>query len=1040
MKKRLREDFHVALQTNDYVELASLIKNATVKEINYLKKYLNEYLNEELFYNLIIELINQNLLAFVFSEEEFKKYFDKYRNYILTNANYYLTKIIDVYPNLIIYLAKESTISFVLKTFEHADKIYEFIDMLGKYYGYDEIIKNLNNYRTQIDKSTALITYVCKYLASNPIYINDKVTEEISKMSYTGLFEKQVIKFLGFLKEINFHYDFYELFRFYCDHSVICEFVLSDTICNENSELERKIISVAIEIKWFGLLVKILPKERFCDGLKQIFETAFEVLNETNKINTFSHNPNFSYDLFKYVYPHLGKKHIISLLKYKSQGFDIILNWCKKGNLEEVKKTLSIWEKLDLLPDEPESIHYLFNYIGEWNKLRDDIITHNYELSEEAKKHLITIIKNGNLFLIDTVEKLENLNENIITADTPRIFGYTSFKDLERDIKAYKLNDPVFLRKIYELSGFRKDLLFTPEEYEVINIINSQNDRQRILLKRYNNGKSLVFIEKLQSIFAKMRRICVVTMNNTLSKTDNFSKVLSKEIDGIKIIYPQNESFKFLIHTLKGFDSTFSSYPDLLKRNPSYWTKLEGSTTLSVCSISDYYMKTVAKSNRQEISYLFTNIDEDSLLYMGPKDVFVTEGGHQLEPTAKSLYFSDLDTLNCSSSHEIGGYNEVVLKRANLIPNAIASFTKEPTCEEMRAAKHFNVPIISFVMIDKERQIKNVSNLKQSIKRKVSTNKINELIYKVNNREETIKWLIKEVINQKEENKISNEEFDELLFLLKRESKLFCYNALTRYLKKLIYIRKLAPKDLAYVIKIDENFEKAFLMINGTKYIATYNYSDIEHKKIIAMINMTNKFRNALEISHLPGPEFLDPVTKCIKIEKAIYDGYKPLESRNLYMNNIRVKTLIQEYILSNFFNNVYEYLSMDYFYYDNEKNVYTKDLGYNLAYLLEMRDCSFDDSIYASNNVFGYISVHLNKGDYSEYLNIILELAHKIDEMDEQNFINIFEEYLDFLEQDKENIIQILLMRKRNFLQVVRNKINSISVNTDFIRKRNKD
>ena len=157
-------------------------------------------------------------------------------------------------------------------------------------------------------------------------------------------------------------------------------------------------------------------------------------------------------------------------------------------------------------------------------------------------------------------------------------------------------------------------------------------------------------------------------------------------------------------------------------------------------------------------------------------------------------------------------------------------------------------------------------------------------------------------------------------------------------------------------------------------------------------------------------------------------------------MNNIMVKTLIQEYILSNFFNNVYEYLSMDYFYYDNEKNVYTKDLGYNLAYLLEMRDCSFDDSIYASNNVFGYISVHLNKGDYNEYLNIILELARKIDEMDEQNFINIFEEYLDFLKQDKENIIQILLIRKRNFLQVVKNKINSISPNTDFIRKRNKD
>ena len=248
MKKRLREDFLVALQTNDYVELASLIKNATVKEINYLKKYLNEHLNEELFYNLITELINSNLLASFFSEDEFKKYFEKYRSYILTNANYYLSKIIDVYPNLIIYLAEESTISFVLKTFEHADKIYEIIDMLGKYYGYDEIIKNINNYRTQIDESTDLITYVCKYLASNPIYINDKVTEEISKMSYTGLSKKQVIKFLEFLKEINFHYDFYKLFRFYCDHPEICEFILSDSICVENSELERKIISVATDV------------------------------------------------------------------------------------------------------------------------------------------------------------------------------------------------------------------------------------------------------------------------------------------------------------------------------------------------------------------------------------------------------------------------------------------------------------------------------------------------------------------------------------------------------------------------------------------------------------------------------------------------------------------------------------------------------------------------------------------------------------------------------------------------------------------------
>lgn len=1036
MKKRLREDFRVALQTNDYVELASLIKNATVKEINYLKKYLNEHLNEELFYNLIIELINQNLLAFVFSELEFKKYFDKYRNYILTNANYYLTKIIDVYPNLIIYLAKESTISFVLKTFEHADRIYEIIDMLGKYYGYDEIIKNLNNHRTQIDKSTALITYVCKYLASNPIYINDRVTEEISDINNACLSKIQVIKFLELLSKVNIDYNFYKFFRFYCEHPEICEFILSDSICVENSELERKIISVATDVKWFGLLVKILPKERFCDELKQIFETAFEVLNETNKINTFSHNPNFSYDLFKYVYPHLGKKHVISLLKYKSKGFDIILYLCEKGNYEEVKKTLSIWEKLDLLPDEPESIHYLFNHIDEWNKLKDDIIAHNYELSEEAKKHLITIIKNGNLFLIDTVEKLENLNENIITL-TPRIYGYRNFRDLEHDIEVYNLNDPIFLRKIYELVKFRKDLLFTPEEYEVINIVNSQNDRQRILLERYNKGKSLVFIEELQSIFAKMRKIYAVAMKNTLSKIDNFSNALRKEIDGIKIIYPQTESFKFLIHTLKGLDSTFSAYPDLIKINPSYWTKLEGSTTLSVCSISDYYMKNLTKTDGKDLSYLFTNIGEDDLLYMGYKDIYVTEGGHQLEPAAKYLKFLDLDALNHYSSSLNVDYNEVALKRQGLMPNAIASFTKEPTCEEMRAAKHFNVPIISFVMIDKERQLKNISNLKQSIKRKANTKKVNELISKSHSTLETIKWLIKEVINQKEENKISNEEFDELLFLLKRESKLFCYNALTIYLKNLIYIRKLVPKDLAYVIKIDENFEKAFLMINGTKYIATYNYSDTEHKKNIAMINMTNKFRNALEISHLPGPEFLDPVTKCIKIEKAIYDGYKPLESRNLYMKNVMVKTLIQEYILSNFFNNVYEYLSMDYFYYDNDKNIYTKEFGYNLNYLLEMRDCTFNDNIYASSNVFGYISVLLNKGDYSEYLNIMLELAHKIDGMDEQNFINIFEEYLDFLEQDKENIIQILLIRKRNFLQVVRNKINNISPNTDFSRKR---
>lgn len=1034
MEKGLRKDFIEAVENEDYKKIISFIKSdAVTAEMNYLKSNLTE----DLFYNITIELINLNLLTSVFSEDEFQEQFQKYMNYIFTFSNYYLSKIIDIYPNLVLFIAEKSNIFFTLKAFEYDDNIYKIIDRLGKHFGYDKIINELYSNQDRIDKSTSLIGYICKFLSQKPEYITDQVTEEISKMYYLGVSQNQVVVFLKFFNKIHIHYDFYNVFEFYCGHQEICEFILSDNICPENSELEKKIIAECQKYsKHFGLLVDVLPVERLNGKLKEIIVNAKEILKETDKINTSSFNPNFTYNLFKYVYPFLGKKHTLALLKYRSKGLEVILNLCQRGNYEEIKKTLSVWEKLDLLPDEPESIHYLFNHFDTWRRLRDDIIKHNYQLSDKAKHLLITIIKTGNLLIIDTVEKLENQNENIITAQTPRIYGYTNFIDLEKDIQAYKLNDINFLRKIYQIVSFRKDLLLTKEEYAIINIKN----RYMQLLERYNQGKSLNLIEELQNIFAKMRKVCAVAMNNELSKINDFSKSMNKEIDDVKIIYLQNESFKFLIHTLKGLDLAFSSYPDLLKRDPSCWNRLEGSTTISTCSISDYYMKTVTEHKGKELSFLFTNISEDSLLYMGCTDVYVTEGGHQLDPSAKGLDFFDLDTLNHFSSIWDTGYNEVVLKRDNLIPDAIASFTKEPTCEEMRAAKYFNVPIISFVMINKERQIKNLSNIKRKVKRKANKDNVIELIYKSRNTLEIMKWLIKEITNQKREDKISNNEYDELLFVLKRESNLFNYNALEKYIKRIIYIRKLAPKGLNYIIEIDDNFENVFLIINGIKYTATYNYSDSEHKKKIAIINTTNKLREHLNISFITGPEFLDPITKCIKLERVYSEKYESLEIKDLYLDSVVVKTLIQEYVLSNFFNNVFDYLSMDYFFYDKAKTIYTQELGYNPAYLLEMKDCAFDDNIYASNNVFGYLARLLEKGKYHEHFDTMLQVAHKIEQIDEQKFLEIFKEYLDFLTQDKENIIQILLTRKRNFVKMVINKIESYTVNNNFSRKRSKD
>ena len=488
--------------------------------------------------------------------------------------------------------------------------------------------------------------------------------------------------------------------------------------------------------KYFNLYSIIDDKDLTEEQLKER-ENANNLLDAYGKVNTIKQNPVFSYELVKYIYPSIGTENTVNLMKYNSGANTELIQLIQEGKQELVLSYLELIKKYHIFPNDDKQIHFAFRYFSKYKDLIENII--DKELTSEEVINLTKVITNRNLYHISTREELTHYDEVVdkyakdmlVSTDVSELkdflahtFGHPSIESLKTFFTTHRLDN---FAQIYHIikeieknldSEKANDLRFNKAELKVIllmkEIIETDNVEELHRLIQANLDKEnniFDYSDIVNDITLKVRRIYNTEFNIRLSKVDKLESKRTREVATItdkdgnlkeveyELIDMNEEPFHFLVHRIYHYDAKMNSLYEMLMKDPSLWTKLDGASTLSTSSISDKGFWMLNSTDTSGIILIFDELPDDFMLFMYGRDLYVEHGGHKLEPTASSNCYMDIDSLNQSTAvNHHSSYNEVAGFRKGVMPKAILCNGPHPTEAQVRVATYFNIPIIRMDM------------------------------------------------------------------------------------------------------------------------------------------------------------------------------------------------------------------------------------------------------------------------------------------------------------------------------------------------------
>lgn len=413
-------------------------------------------------------------------------------------------------------------------------------------------------------------------------------------------------------------------------------------------------------------------------------------------------NPSFNYHLLDdEIINKFGYGFISELLNYNSGAVQIFLNKCDQ---DIIIKWINYLKKANIYDD--KLLHYIILNYSEIFNLMENLIHESYSLTPNDCVILREIIKNNNEYNIKSLEELNDYssikktklhqglaskNINMVKDATLKTLFDVDMYRLNNIISTYGLDSDLFISQIIE-----KKHILAPEMIAAIQvareIINGDNIEN---IREYAEVGNIGYVN-FNEIEKQLKLFYGNKLNNSLSKEKNEN---IQNVDGINIVNFEGEKFKLLIHRLYSYDPKFGDFASQIIEDPSKWNTLDGATTLSTSMISENHLKYVSSGkDYPAVYYGFTEVNNDDLMFMGRRDIFVSHGGWQLEPTSNLNEFMDFDTLQVMSDK----YNEVAIQRKKqsgnnigkkIQPNCIICFDGIINEESKKAARYFNIPI-----------------------------------------------------------------------------------------------------------------------------------------------------------------------------------------------------------------------------------------------------------------------------------------------------------------------------------------------------------
>lgn len=953
-------------------------------------------------------------------------------------------------PALIINLLKydESLISFFSNWYAipnllhvFSNKIeFEFIcNKLVDYHGIYEVLYWLNSPMDQ-EKREKTLPVLFKRLAKEYTGFNKEQIKFLNNL-YTGFNQKiDWDEFIIFLKKIDSSYDFMWLLSFYDRFPEVCNYIKKDIPDTENVELMKK-VKDAFKYN-FGIMVEIINVDLLNDELKKLYLDALEILKHRKKVNTLYSNNNFDYDLVAKIYPALGLDITLSLLKYHSNAYQNILTLIEKNHVNYILKYIEFYESHEIFPKNDKAIHEAFQSIDKCWELFYELVNNDITFEKEDVYNFREVLLNWNFFghmSIKSIDELKSYDEKIANyafnlryaEDYRLLLGYLNYLDFSKLMEGYNISDLSVIKFLYdsilESNTITKEDMFTKEDVDLIKFLQCimSEDLNNIKLhcqKRYNEGKHLSIAYQFQKLTEKIKRLYEKEYNSKLSKLSSFEDCSKQIYKDVEIISVKDKDFNFLFHHLYGYDPSFNDYPAMIEKDPSLWTNLEGSTTLSLSSISSKNIFHVM-GRRKGIKFLFNYIPEGALICSANGDVGIEHGGHALNPNYCEVIYYDMDTLN-NLTREAKRYNEVACYREGMIPCAVAIFDPFPTEEEIKAAQYFNTPIF---YINKGLCNKNIEisrkKASEEMETKVTKENLKKLISNSNeNCSNKINYLLTLIGFQKNQDLLTIDEVNELMKYIYRLSSIMHLGVEIKRKIKWMWKANLLANEISPLYKlhnvaltdqyaIQTKTKRCFWTNIKTKYL-DFGMSRVDAENLIAITNLKRK----LNISCLDQCDYLDS-SKSI-LELSAYKIYGPrIEKVSLSLNGL--DTIVKESVLAWFFNGSKNLKNSNLVYKENGELVINSNL--RITDILEEQP---EVGKYTKKNIYGSVFDKLINGKLNEQeLIIITEILDALDSISDEEFINIFSGYLNLpeLENEKHILIEKLLLRKQSFPKELR-------------------
>lgn len=847
-------------------------------------------------------------------------------------------------------------------------------------------------------------------------------------------------------------------------------------IVNSDGVLFRKIVSV----------LPFLDISIFSSDLQVILKDTMVILSSTGKLNTLEKNPVFNYDVVKYIYPLFGLDFVKDIIKYNTPAASVVINEIKNNNNSMIVDYYKIICNYNVFSNDDKRVHYAFRDFLQIKSLITDILSRNISLTEEDVINLRKIIVGKNIYDIKSYDELQNYNEKtqnfwkekLNTDDIMAIknvlatlFGYSNVSMLSNDFNNFQLNNFINLKVLRDdlikqygperAEEIFKECFYTKKDVSIITlmdrVINSENinELKELMSKliKEKNG-ALDYCDEVRKVIRKTRLLHNYQFNGRLTKIEDIkSKRIEKDDPnnkyGVTIIEMDSEKFNFLAHRIYSYDGNMSGFKEMLMRDPSLWTKLEGASTLSTSSISDKGFWFINNMDNSGVVYLFNDLPKEFMLFMYGRDLYVEHGGYKIEPTANSNSFTNVDALNQTSCYRHCFYNEVAGFRDGMLPCAFACVGDVPNEATIRAAKYFSdylgvdIPIIKFnIPAYDAKKVEDYKKAKEDFKNFPNYQAMYNIFFdgiKVSQPEKSIQEKVDyclSILNNKYQNKdISYDELSRMLYEMETLVSQIIVGLpdSKKELSKIGIFRKtlaiLKRQSLEEVIKL----ESAQLGESGIMYRYTEGDGTYLIKPSVDKKGFSNQaFRADIQEAASRLQEFLSPATS-VKVEsiggkmKISKQELIDISSENSSVLEDWVKnggtldyqyssSLLREYVVDFLLCNFDCYVGN--FIIDSSNNVRGIDKEQSFRFISDPNSLKADFSFIPNGNhrvpIYKILFDRYKAGEIDLDLSVVTDTIEKVKLLTDEEYKNIFKDYAVGLDKYRiEEILNLILQRR---------------------------